>query len=229
MENTLRDNNITTKSSSSLREYIDDANDQLKSLFDHEWMKGNWDAYYNGFYLIQILVECEFQGKKCAWNDFYWYHDYNYGNCFRFNGGADLPNQTRHDSEFYPYPIKKSYKTGWRNGLRLELYTGSQSDQIQFAYKSGFRIIVHNQTVAVFPDQDGIDLPNGVQTNIGISKKFINRLPSPYSNCIDELTEDIAQQNDILTMMFEKKQDNEIKQYQANYCMAICYQKYIVN
>ena len=59
----------------------------------------------------------------------------------------------------YHTQLRSLIKTGWRNGLRLELLAGSQSEQIQYAYKIGYRIIVHNQSTVVFPDQDGVDVP----------------------------------------------------------------------
>ena len=46
-----------------------------------------FDVYANGFYLSQMLVSCKFNGVPCSLDSFYYYHDYDYGSCYRFNGG----------------------------------------------------------------------------------------------------------------------------------------------
>jgi hypothetical protein len=68
----------------------------------------------------------------------------------------------------------------------------------------------------------------GKQTNIAVSRKFINRLPEPYSNCIEELTEEVSQKNYILLEMYNQKQIGQIKNYQQQYCLKICQQYYYV-
>ena len=82
-------------------------------------------------------------------------------------------------------------------------------------YKSGFRVIVHNQSVIPFPDEDGIDVAVGLQTNVAISRTFYNRLPDPYSKCIDSFTSTVAQKNDVLAEMFKQKQSGKISDYQV--------------
>ena len=98
----------------------------------------------------------------------------------------------------------------------------------QYVYKTGVRVIIHNQSIVSFPDEDGFDVPAGKQTNVAISRTIINRLPEPFSNCIDELTESVAQKNDVLKEMFDQKQTNKIKMYQQNYCLKICQQNYFI-
>ena len=38
-----------------------------------------------GFRKDLMLVSCFYGGKKCRDEDFTWFHDYNYGNCYTFN------------------------------------------------------------------------------------------------------------------------------------------------
>lgn len=161
-----------------------------------------------------MLLSCEYQGIPCSYSDFYYYRDYYYGNCFRFNGG-ELENQTREDIGYIvpTPPVRKSSKIGWRR-LRLEWYIGDQISQQQYTFKSGIRLIVHNQSYTPFPFENGIDVATGLQTNVAISRSFTNRLPYPYSNCIDELNEKTSSQNEILAKMYEKKRANQIKVYQ---------------
>ena len=53
---------------------------------------------------------------------------------YRFNGGKNVNNT--------PQELRRTKKSGWPNGLRLELYTGDQNTQQQYTYKSGVRVIV---------------------------------------------------------------------------------------
>ena len=51
-------------------------------------VKGNLnDSFIEslGFRKRNMLVSCFYGGKKCGDEDFTWFHDYNYGNCYTFN------------------------------------------------------------------------------------------------------------------------------------------------
>lgn len=131
-----------------------------------------------GFKITSMLINCKFNGKKCSSSDFNLYHNYYYGNCFRFNGGL---NSTGHSVQF-----KKSTKPGWRFGLQLELDSGDPNTTIKLSYRSGFRIVIHNQSTDIFPEEDDLNVGPGLETNIGVSRLFLSRLPSPYSDCIGD-------------------------------------------
>ena len=223
----LDQKNISVENSQKAIQFTYSASNQFKANFEDYAEKGILEIYWASFYLTQILIGCKFQGIKCGPQDFFWYHDYYYGNCFRFNGG-DQDNQTMADFEFKSYDIKKVSKIGWRNGLQLEMFAGAPGYQQQYTPKIGFRIIVHNQSIIPFPDEDGVDAPTGFETNVAISRTFMRRLPDPYSNCITEVTEKEASKNEILMEMFWQKQNGKIFQYQANYCQKICYQYFII-
>jgi hypothetical protein len=110
-----------------------------------------------------MLINCKFNQKTCDYNDFYLYHNFYYGNCFRFNGGI---NSTGHSVNIF-----KSNFAGWKYGLQLELYI----NYAILSYRSGFRILFNNQTYNfyAFPEEDGISIPPGFISNIAISKKYI--------------------------------------------------------
>ena len=230
MQDILNGQSIVPENYDSFRKYTDQANKVFKSAFEYSSISNaSFDIIALGFYLDQMLVSCEYEGKTCSMKDFYLYHDYNYGNCYRFNGGSDLASQTYQYHNFTSYDLKKSTKTGWRNGLRLELYTGNQLLQQQYTFKTGFRVIIHNKSIVTFSDKDGIDVAAGSQTNVAVTRTFMFRLGAPYSNCIDELTDAVASQNDMLALMLEKKNAKKITQYQQDYCLKACYQTYIIS
>lgn len=128
MNRTLVENGITPTKSiyDDLLEYTDAANDQFKAKIESLGNNGSIELQVYGFYLSQMLISCRFRGKRCYRSDFYYYHDYHYGSCFRFNGGLRDKAQSG-IRYFYPSSIRKISKPGWRNGLRLELYTGEKT------------------------------------------------------------------------------------------------------
>ncbi|RNA10488.1 degenerin deg-1-like [Brachionus plicatilis] len=152
--------------------------------------------------------------KKCDEDDFVMYHDYHYGNCFRFNGNKSN--------------VIKTKKSDWKNGLRLELFVGDPDEQQQFTYKAGIRVIVHNQTDSVFSDENGIDVSVGSQTNIGITRTMIKRRPYPYSNCIDNYqSKQILQRNTFMKIIAARYP--QMNKYSQIFCLKTCLQEFLIN
>lgn len=228
----LKKKNVTFDRFKSMREYTDSANDQFKSTFEYEALNGERDLFTTGFWLGQMLMSCEFQGQACNKSHFYWFHDYNYGNCYRFNGGEtrqqtlNFNNRTVH--EFQPYKPFKASRLGWRNGLGLEFYTGNQNFYQKIIYKTGLRVIISNSSMMPFTDFDGIDVAVGEQTNIGIGRSFTHRLSRPYSECVDTLDEVRANENDMLQIVYDQIKTNKLIKYQQDYCLSVCLQTFVI-
>ncbi|CAF0748556.1 unnamed protein product [Brachionus calyciflorus] len=212
MDEILSEKNISQQNYEPV-DFVDSAADYFKSTFEARALKNDFDLYYNGFYLSQMLFSCRFQGVKCNVDDFERYHDFNYGNCYRFNGNKSS--------------IRKAKQAGWRNGLRLELYIGDLEAQQQYTYKAGMRVIIHNQSLIPFSDEQGIDVSVGQQTNIGISRTFIDRLPYPYSYCIDNFTsEENLKRNKFFLVILDRYP--EMTDYSRLYCFKACFQEFIM-
>ena len=225
--------NISVNQSASLREYVDEANRQINAFYEDLIQDQQYDMFSDGFRLKDMLISCEYQGKRCSESDFYLYHDFNYGNCFRFNGGDEIQvNMSGGEHTYNGTMVRKSTKPGWTNGLRLELYTGDLDYQQQFTYKTGIRLIVHNQSIMPFPVEDGIDVAVGMQTNVAVSRTFFKRLPFPYSDCIDNDFNDVSnhryKSNIYLTKVKELINAGKVKEYQQSICMKACFQYYII-
>ncbi len=222
----LNSNNITSKKFNIVKDYIDQAGFIFKSGFEKLASDGNFDFFLNGFYLNQMIISCTFQGVSCEAADFYYYHDYNYGSCFSFNLGKVNNASPKYLTE--KRDILKSEKSGWENGLQLELFVGSETSQQQYAYKSGVRVIVHNQSITPFPNIDGIDVATGQQTNIMISRSFIKHLSEPYSQCINPNKNEIDwNKNDIFKFM-KNYYDEKFESYSQKFCLKVCLQKYLI-
>lgn len=204
-------------------DYVEDAYEMIKTSLDERSLKGEFDQFKNGFKLEKMLISCKFYGSDCDINDFYYIHDYDYGNCYKFNAG--FTNKAGYSAERINTSIKYVNKPGSENGLRLELFTGNTKHQQKFSYKTGVRLVVHNQTRRPLISSDGIDVPAGLATSISISRTFIKHLPAPYSsNCVD-LKYINWKSNDVLEFIMKYL---NYRSYSRDYCMMACLQKYII-
>ena len=140
-------------------------NKAMDPAYGDENRKSLW---YN---LDQLLIYCKYNGKLCNQSDFAWLYMYDYGNCFQFNTGKDVP-------------IKKSYVAGNKNGLYLELFGGEAESFYSLQADSGIMVFIHNQTSKPVPSE-GIRVNPGSLTTIILSKVFTHSEPSPYSDCKD--------------------------------------------
>ena len=67
--------------------------------------------------LKDSLLGCAFNLDKCSSNDFSWYYDAFFGNCYSFNSGFNSTGQRRDDSV--------SYLAGNWHGLQVDYYVRS--------------------------------------------------------------------------------------------------------
>lgn len=75
-------------------------------------------------------------------------------------------------------------KQPWK-ALQLELFTGDRDSQ-SLSVNTGFRVVLFNESdVLPVPVIDGIDVSNGKESNIGLSKQYIARVPDTNSICYD--------------------------------------------
>lgn len=85
------------------------------------------------------------------------------------------------------------------------------------------RVVIHNQSVIPFPDEEGFDVSTEFQTNIEISRKSISHLSEPYSNCLSEIDPSIFKKKNTKTLQqlyIEFGQTN----YNQKYCLKVCFQ-----
>jgi hypothetical protein len=191
------------------------------------------------FRFNQMIISCYFNGVKCTQDDFYYYRDYDYGSCYKFNGGRikSLKNITRNGLLNTPYYLEKEVDlknitdSGASNGLRLEIFVGDPQ-KVTYSNKNGIKLIVHNSSIDIFPGEQGIEASTGQQTNVAVSRTWTNKLGPPYSNCIRDLNKSIEQYsresdlklNSILTRM---RDVYNMTIYCQKTCFQICKQDYI--
>jgi hypothetical protein len=72
---------------------------------------------------------------------------------------------------------------------------------------------------------DGLFLPTGLETFVSISRSHVTLLPSPYSDCISDLTPFSAYS----TKLFNYFRNLSINQYSQSFCYKMCYQDNLIN
>ena len=179
--------------------------------------KSRFDRKKFGFNLSEILFTCSFVSNSCNLNDdFEYYYDVNYGNCFRYNSGRNMHgNKTKQ---------KYVYGRGINNALDLELYIGSANEnQFPFSYENGMLIFVSNESLDSTYDE-GIFVSPGTSTRIMLSSYSHKIESKPYSECTKELTSINSYDSDVFRKTFSLKED--IK-YKYITCLKVCYQKFL--
>ena len=102
-----------------------------------------------------------FKHKPCDRSqDFVWYFDFMFSNCWRFNSGKDPSDQSM--------DLKTLTTSGMMNGLRLDQTTGAH-------------LILHDGNLESISLYKGVDVATGALTNAAVGKNYINRLEKPYS------------------------------------------------
>ena len=124
--------------------------------------------------LDDIMSSCTFNTQPCVVNDFSWYFDPWYGNCWMFNAAKSSNFSNKVSGEFY--------------GLQMIFYVNFNENLTMLnSYNSGGRgglIRIENSSyLTSYIPMDGIKIESGRVTSIAVSRSFKSSLPKPYSNC----------------------------------------------
>ena len=157
-----------------------------------------------------MIISCSFAGSSCDLeNDFVWFFNYYYGNCYRFNSKIDQ--------------LKKLATPGRYNGLSFEMYVGLPDQLDKLTSQKGILIFINSINDYVLSYiQNGIDIPTNQETNILLRKSVYNQMAYPYSNCTND--------QDILKKIDRNFYESILKHnftYTKNDCMDYCYQKHL--
>jgi hypothetical protein len=164
--------------------------------------------------LDKILISCVYSNEVCdKLNDFEYFYDVFYGNCFKFNSGKNLNGSES--------KIRKISQTGLENGLMLELFLFEPSNENFFSILEGFNIFITEQNVDEI-SVEGIYVPSGFSTNIILDKRVNRKAPKPYSNCTSNLSS-----IDSYDSILYKKVFNAYGVYKKRKCLRLCLQKTI--
>jgi hypothetical protein len=109
--------------------------------------------------LDKMMVSCYFGSEICSENDFEYFFDISFGNCYRFNSGLNSTNQS--------IPLKKVISSGDNSGFQLGIYLGSQDPNSSLTYLKGLYLAIHNHSFRGLLPNNGLNVPTGRATLIG--------------------------------------------------------------
>ena len=156
-----------------------------------------------------MLISCRFSGQPCHAEQFEFFQMGEFQKCFKFNSQV---NKARKIDRF-----SKEY------GFKVELFIGEPDKcRSPLATTSGLNIFIHNQTNTPTLEDDSILVQQGTETDIGVYRTFMYRIPAPYSDCINKDNAASSQSRLVkLTLSI-------LNMYQQQYCLSLCYQEFLL-
>ena len=170
-----------------------------------------------GHSIEDFLIECKFDDVFCnTTDDFIWYFDSIYGNCYKYNTGRN--------SRGKKIDLKKSIHPGkFYNGLKLTLFESMPKNLKRISYSgNGFVIKLENNSYTVGGNSE-IDLLSGFETNLAIDRIYSTQLPSPYSDCIIDNKSPKRIESDLYDMFLKAN-----TRYTQKDCLDLCKQKFYI-
>nr|XP_015222677.1 PREDICTED: amiloride-sensitive sodium channel subunit gamma-like isoform X3 [Lepisosteus oculatus] len=135
-----------------------------------------------GHQLEDMLIYCNYHGQACNTSFFSGFINYKFGNCYTFN------SQKSTDIRGNPISseVLNTTKAGFMHGLHMELFIQQTEYVKDITHSAGIRLLIHDHSATPFPEDEGVNIPPGTETDIGMMKVEIQRLKSPFgSHCTD--------------------------------------------
>ena len=168
----------------------------------------------------EILVKLE--SSSCSPNDFAWYFDPWYGNCWMINSGFNSTGQR-------VALIKKSL-TGEYHGLKMGFYLNFYRNLTIInsspMYGGGLGVLIridNSSYLTHYISFDGIKLEPGKIVSLAVSRSFKSILPRPYSNCLIDNETNAGFRSEL----FDLIQNSEYR-YTQSLCFFQCWQREIL-
>lgn len=168
-----------------------------------------------GFNIEDMLVNCRYNNLECSYKAFHLFYSETHGNCYKFNSG--LANDGT------PMRIVSTSSPGRTMALKLELFLGYPSEDLDVISSTGAYIFVHDHSSNPLLDSEGLSVSTGEETDIVIRKFVINRQSKPYSDCIVDIESKDSFNSGIYqtTVLMNQK-------YSQKVCLMLCYQRYLI-
>lgn len=182
------------------------------------------EATQVGHQLEDFVVRCSFGYDECDMeNSFTLFTSPTYYNCYTFNAMInDHTHEQRQQIE--------AKATGPQQGLSLILYLENDSDDeamhdatyhtiSNVGNAAGVRVVVHEYGTLPFPVDQGIDIPPGFSTSLGLRVTKYVRLSQPYGECQPDLG--------LINVARGGSRRLTAYTYSTQACMALCQQRYV--
>ncbi|XP_070194182.1 uncharacterized protein [Littorina saxatilis] len=119
-----------------------------------------------GHQLEDMMVDCSFAGRRCHPQNFSLLSSTMFGNCFTID-----------------HPAMVTTRGGYHGGLSLVVFLESEEYLRGVTMGTGVQVIIHPHNTMPFPEEDGIAIMAGTETNIALRRLNINRLGKPHGTC----------------------------------------------
>jgi hypothetical protein len=167
--------------------------------------------------LNDLMPSCSFNMQKCSLDndDFAWYFDPFYGNCWMFNYGVQSGVQVRSNSV-----------PGVLYGLRVIFYVNFyESLSIINSNGGGLGALVkiENGSYLMSHQTDGYGLEPGYWTSVSVSRSFKYSLPKPYSDCLIDNKTNGGFHSELFNLI-----QNSAYRYTQPTCFQQCMQRVIL-
>jgi hypothetical protein len=190
--------------------FVNRASNVIKATILNDKNLSKADLMNLGFSLRVMLISCYFNGIKCNESDFSWFWSFEYGNCYTFNGMNSLTP-------------KYTSKSGFQNGLLIELYVGMPGLHDNYLIKTGAHVIVHNRTHKPLTKYEGVDVKVSTASSIAIKRTIYSKKEPPYSDCRKNVDHAELEDTDVF------KSTLKANRYSQKLCYEICFQKLFVS
>ncbi|XP_041366658.1 uncharacterized protein LOC121381416 [Gigantopelta aegis] len=145
------------------RSYTAEVIDEFKYLFSNEDRATRITA---GHQMQDMLVDCSFSGRQCYSEHFSLVTSSTFGNCFSI--------------DHHRLVTSRSGPTG---GLQVILYLENEEYLRGITTGNGGHVVIHQSSTTPFPEDDGVALMAGTETNIALRMIRISRLGPPHGVC----------------------------------------------
>jgi hypothetical protein len=156
--------------------------------------------------LANIMPDCTFNIQSCSANDFKWFFDLAYGNCWIFNSGINESTLDKVPLFFNSFP-------GETYGFQVKLYVNFYKNLSIFNSISGGRgalVRIDNSSyLTSYIGSDGIKIEPGSMTSVSLRRSFKSSLSKPYSNCFIDNQTNSGFQSELFDLI--QNSDNSLK------------------
>jgi hypothetical protein len=87
-------------------------------------------------------------------------------------------------------------------------------------------LLIHNQTQLPFTSNKGINIQPGTKAYVTVNREFKNKLSSPYSDCLSDLSNPPNSYADSLFSHFDSL---NVTLYDQDFCFTICFQDKLID
>lgn len=122
----------------------------------------------SGHQISDMLMKCTFNGRECNASHFTLHQTSEYGNCWTISSKQ--------------FTVRKP---GSKGGLSIQLFLENSEYLGGIAHGYGVRLDLKQRDSYPFPADEGIYVPSGMETDIGLRMLRIKRLGGNYGQCAD--------------------------------------------